>query len=830
MKKYLPHAIAIAIFLILTFLYNAPLFSGKELRQSDINNWKGMSKEILDYKDKTGDNALWTNSMFGGMPAYQISVEYTGNLVRFLDKIFTLGLPLPANYFFLLMAGFYFLLITLKIDSKISILGAIAFAFSSYFILFVVTGHNSKAHAIGYMAPVIAGIIMTYQGRLLLGAAITAIFLSLELYANHLQVTYYLMLMILIYAGIELYSAIKQKTMPNFIKASGLLAAGALLAVFSNITNIWATQEYGKYSTRGPSELTADKENKTTGLDKDYIFDWSFTKMETMTLLIPDFKGGPSEPISKNNKDALKDVDSNFRQYVGSFGAYFGEQTFTGGPVYAGAIMILFFLIGAFVVKGPIKWWLVGSTLLSLMLSWGKYFEGFNYFFVDYIPGYDKFRAVTTTIIIAEFTIPLLAILAVAKMVEQKDFFVENKKRLMYIMGGLSFVLLLIIAKPDMFTDFYTEREYNQVAESVKSQQNSADLLDQFFTAVSTARKHILVSDATRSLILVLIASILVFTFLRYRYRSDIFIYSLIALVMIDMISVDRRYMSSEDYIKKSANVIPFPKTQADEIIHRDTTRSYRVLNIAVNTFNDASTSYYHQSIGGYHGAKLKRYKELIDYNLMNELSTLRAVLQKPDMSTESIVYNQPALNMLNTKYIIVNPDAAPLVNKGALGNAWFVSEVKFVPNSDAEIAALDKFNPAQTVVIDKRYEDVIKGHQFSTDSSASIVLTNYSPKYLKYSFKSAVNQLTVFSEIYYDKGWNAYIDGKQVPYARANYVLRAMWIPEGTHTVEFKFEPEVINVGEKISFASSLILLVVLAGLLFREYKSKIKVQKEMK
>lgn len=364
MKKHLPHLLAVVAFLVITMLYFAPLMGGKELRQSDINNWKGMSKEILDFRQKTGEQTFWTNSMFGGMPAYQISAEYTANLVQYIDKIITLGLPVPANYVFLFMAGFYFLLITLKVDKKVSIVGAVAFAFSSYFFLFIVTGHNSKAHAIGYMAPVIAGILMTYRGRVIAGAAVTALALALELYANHLQITYYLMMLAILLVFSELFLSVKEKRVAGFIKASSLLAVAAGLAILSNITNLWATQEYGKYSTRGPSELTSDKENQTTGLDRDYITQWSYGVGESLTLLIPDFKGGASEPIGRSNKDALKDVDPNMKQYVTNYGSYFGDQPFTGGPLYIGAILILLFVVGLFIVKGPLKWWLLIATAL----------------------------------------------------------------------------------------------------------------------------------------------------------------------------------------------------------------------------------------------------------------------------------------------------------------------------------------------------------------------------------------------------------------------------------------------------------------------------------
>jgi hypothetical protein len=823
MKKYLPHLIALVVFIAITLVYFSPLLDGKELRQSDVNNWKGMAQEILDYREKTGESTFWTNSMFGGMPAYQISAVYAANLIQYFDKVLTLGLPLPANYVFLFMIGFYFLLIVLKVDNTVAILGAVAFAFSSYFILYIVTGHNSKAHSIGYMAPVVAGIIMTYRGKYFLGSVIAAFFLSLQIFTNHLQITYYLMMMVVILVFTELYSAVKEKRVPAFIKASVFLGIGAVLAVLTNTTNLWATQEYGYYSTRGPSELSVNKENQTSGLDRDYITDWSYGVGESLTLIIPDFKGGASEPISKNNKDALKAVDNNMRQYISGFGSYFGSQPFTGGPLYIGAVVVLFFIVGCFVVKGPVKWWLLIATILSLMLSWGKNFMGFTNLFLDLLPGYDKFRAVTTILIIAEFTIPLLAILAINKMITESDFLKKYKTKFLYSMAAIAGITLLIAISPGTFTELYTSTEYDQVSQQVKGQQNSEQILESFFSALSTARKEIIVSDAIRSFMFMLVAGVFAWCFVLFRFKKEYFVYGLLVLVLLDLIPVDRRYLSSADYVKKSANVIPFPKTQADEIIHQDTTQSYRVLNVAANTFNDASTSYYHQSIGGYHGAKLKRYKELIDFNITGEVGLMRSVLQKPDSATERLLYMQPVTNMMNTKYIIYNPDAPPLRNNGALGNAWFVSAGMMVANSDSEIAAMKNFDPRMLVIYDQRYKDQLSGYTFSApDSGDRINLTSYNPSHLTYQSNSSAARVAVFSEIHYDKGWNAYVDNKPAEYFRANYVLRAMLIPAGEHKIEFKFEPEVIGVGEKVSFASSLLLVLALAFVAFKEIKKQ--------
>ena len=820
MKKYLPHLIAVAAFLILTVAFFAPLFGGKELKQQDINNWKGMSNEIVTYHEKSGESTLWTNSMFGGMPAYQISVVYGANLLQYVDKVVTLGLPAPASYLFLFMVGFYFLLLTLKVDPRVAVIGAIGFAFSSYFLIIIDAGHNSKAHAIGYMAPIVAGILLAYRGRMILGAAITGIALGLQLYANHLQITYYTMLMVIILLLVELYSFIKEKKIGEFIKISAVLAVVAVLAGLSNITNLWATQEYGKYSTRGPSELTANKENQTTGLDRDYITDWSYGVGESMTLVIPDFKGGASEAISSYNKDALKNVDTNFRQYVGNFGAYFGDQPFTSGPTYAGAVLILLFVIGLFVVKGPVKWWLAAATVLSLLLSWGRNFMGFTNFFLDHVPGYDKFRAVAMILVIAEFTIPLLAILAVDQMIKEADFYKVYGKKLLTAIGIVGGITLLIAISPGTFTSFYSQKEYDQVLQSLKGQQGAQETVDQFFSAVSEARRHIVVSDAERSFGFILLAAVLIWTFARYRYKKEYFVYGLMFLVLIDLAVVDRRFISSDDFVKKTKDSAPWEESTADLMMKPDTTQSYRVLNIAVNTFNDASTSYYHQSIGGYHGAKLKRYKELIDYSLTVEMSRIRTALQSRDSNAFSLIVSQPALNMLNTKYIIVQPDLAPLQNTGALGNSWFVNETKIVENADSEIAAIAEFNPKTTVIIDKRYSDKLTGMSPSSDTSATIVLTKYKPNDLTYSSKSSTERIAVFSEIFYDKGWNAYVDGKKSDYFRADYVLRAMRIPSGTHTVEWKFEPEVYTTGERISFAGSLALLLVMGMVVYTEVK----------
>jgi hypothetical protein len=819
LKPYLPHLIAIAAFLAVTMLYFSPLFAGKQLKQSDISNWEGMSKAIDDFRAKYHEEPLWTNSMFGGMPAYQISVIYPANLIQYINKVIWLGLPSPANLLWNLMIGFYFLLIVLKIDQRIAILGSVGFALSSYFLIYIETGHNTQAHAIAYMAPVMAGIIMTYRGRWLLGTAITGLMIALELYANHLQITYYLIMIIVLYGITEFIRSYRGKNLPYFLKATASLAVIAIIAGCTNLTNLLATEEYGKYSTRGPSELTADKENKTTGLDRDYVTGWSYGVGESFTLFIPNFKGGVSEPIAKSSKDALKEVDPNYKQNIGQFGAYYGDLPFTGGPSYVGAIICLLFVIGLFVIKGEMKWWIVSATLLGLMLSWGKHFMSFTNFFLDYVPGYDKFRTVSMTLTIVEFMMPLMAVMALDKVIRDSDWMRKNIKKFYYGTGIVVGLALLILAAPSVFTSFYTPEEYDNVVASVKGQNVSQDVLDGFFASLENARKSIMTADSMRTFFLVLIAAILIYTFLRYRFRDGYIIWSLAILIFLDLWLVDKRYLGDEDYVRKSANTAAFPMTPADEMILRDTT-SYRVLNLAANTFNDASTSYYHQSVGGYHGAKLKRYKEVIDYTLTPEIAAIKNAIQKKDSNVMETVSAQRTINMLNTKYIIINPDASPIVNQGALGNAWFVNEIKMVPNADGEIAALSTFNPKTTAVVDEKFKEQVSGYTPSADSSASIRLESFKLNDLVYKSNSSAPQLAVFSEIYYDKGWNVYVDGQKADYFRTDYVLRGMKVPAGAHTIEWKFEPTVYATGEKVSLVSSALLILLVGGAGFAEWK----------
>lgn len=796
-KKFLPHLAAVAIFIVLVFAYFNPVLQGKELKQQDIMQWTGMSKEVVDHRETTGEEALWTNSMFGGMPAYQISVLYKANLMRYVDKALQLGLPHPTNLVFVTLIGFYFLLITLGVTTPLSIAGAIAFAFSSYFFIIIEAGHNSKAHAIAYMAPVVAGVLMAYRGRILLGSAIAMLALALQINANHLQITYYLGLILLILIITEAYNLIKEKNHSLFLKASLALAIGAIIAIGPNITSILLTYEYGKESTRGPSELTANEENKTTGLDKDYATGWSYGIGETMTLMIPDYKGGASEAIGAYDKDAIKNVDPQLKQAVAGQAAYFGDQPFTSGPVYAGAIICFLFILGLLIVEGRFKWWLLAATLLSITLSWGRHFMPLTDFFLDYIPGYNKFRTVSMTLVIAEFTMPLLAILTLNTIIKNPGILKEKINFLYASLGiTLGFCLITWMA-PGMFNEFFQQGEYDRFMKQLAEAKFSADQSSLFLDSLENARKALVSSDGMRSAIFILLAAGLVWAFINQKIKPVFLIAGIGFLTLIDMWAVNQRYLNKENYVSKNLIKNQIPLTAVNEQILQDKDPNYRVFNLTANPFNDATTSYYHKSIGGYHGAKLKRYQELIE----NQISK----------------NNIQVLNMLNTRYVIVADQNTqqPMVqrNPGALGNAWFVKEIKWVPNADAELNELTSFDAAKTAVVDERFKTTIKNQNVISDSSGSISLVSYAPNHLAYQTIATSNQVAVFSEIYYDKGWNAYIDGNLVPHFRANYVLRGLEIPSGNHKVEFKFEPKTYHTGETISLASSILLILLLAG-----------------
>lgn len=829
-KPLLEHGGIIIGFLIILAIYFKPVWEGQVINQSDILGYKGMAKELIDYREaNNGKEALWTNSMFGGMPAYQISVRYYNNVIRYLDKAFTFGLPRPVNYIFLMFLGFYFMLVLLDVNPYLSGLGAMAFALSSYFFVIMEAGHTSKANAIAYMAPIVAGILLTYRGKYLVGAAITALFLALEINANHYQMTYYLGLVVLILGIVYLVDAIQQKTLPNFAKATGILFLALFLAIGPNIGRMWTTYEYGSVTMRGPSELTTD-DIGNDGLDREYALRYSYGITETLTLLVPNLYGGASQTSLDRESEVYKELRKNFGQQgtniARGFPTYWGDQPPTSGPVYVGAIVCFLFILGLLWVPGKLKWWVVAATALTVMLSWGRHFGGLTDLFFYYFPYYNKFRAVSQLLVIAEFTMPFLGVLALSKLING-DTGLDNAqiKKHIYIAAGITggLALLLGVLGPSLFAF------EGRADESFAGQpQILLDLIRQ-------QRVSMLQADAFRSAGFIAAAAALVWLFVQGTVKKGWLYAGLGVLLLLDMLPVDRRYVNDENFVTPRQQERFFQPSQADQAILQDKDPNYRVLNLTSNTFNDSRTSYYHKSIGGYHAAKLRRYSDIITRNIQYEMQEIIAFFQREnqvitDSTLQLMLARQDVLNMLNMKYVIVNPEGQPLPNQNRLGNAWFVSNIKWVENPDEEIEALNSFDPSQTAIVDKRYEGQLAGFQAGQDSAASISLTSYQPNELAYKSSSSVEQLAVFSEIYYNnkKGWNAYLDGKLVPHARANYVLRTMLIPAGEHEIVFKFEPESYRNGETISLIASILLMLFVGGAFFLNWRSSGNTEEE--
>ena len=791
------HALVVTLFALISFAYFSPLLEGKRIDGHDVKTWIGMSKEISDHREKTGEEALWTNSIFSGMPAYQISVKYS-NLIKYIDKAISFGFPRPANLLFLYLLGFYLLLVSLNIDYRIAALGAFAYAFSSYFFIIIQAGHMTKAHAIAYLPMVVAAVLYTYRGKMLLGGVLTSLAVALQIFTNHYQITYYLILILLFVGFTQFYKDFKGNTLPSFFKKTGVLVLAAFLAAGTSYTRLKTTIDYGKETTRGKSELTNNIDNKTKGLDKDYATQWSYGVAESMTLLIPNFHGGSSM------SSVLSIDDSQTLDFLRKFrnkklanalqfkaGSYWGEQPIVSGPTYVGAIVIFLFILGLLLVKNELRIWILLATIMSLMLAWGKNFMPLTDFFLDYFPGYNKFRAVSMILVIAEFTIPLLAFIGLNKFLSSNSKFEDLKKLKIafYTAGGITLIFALF---PNMFLDFLSEKDLTPISSGVKTP-------DGFLDGLIADRSSLLQADSWRSFLFILLSFGVLFAFIKEKLNKKYAILLIGALLIADMWNINKRYLNDEHFVRKNKVKNPYKPTQADNFILKDKDPNFRVFNQSVSTFNDASTSYFHKSIGGYHGAKLKRYQELIEFHISRG--------------------NISVLNMLNTKYFITQ-DGRAQINAGALGNAWLIEDVKIVKSADEEIAALGNFDPAKTIIVDERFKDNLSKIKFS--SLGSIKLDSYQPNNLKYTTNLNEEGLAIFSEIYYKDGWNAYIDGVKTEHFRANYVLRAMNIPAGNHTIEFKFEPSVFISGERISIASSISLILLLIFACYREFKLK--------
>ncbi len=823
-RQWVPYLVAVVLFTVMTLVYVNPVLVGKRLVQSDIIKWQGMSKEIVDHREATGEEALWTNAMFGGMPAFQISVVYSNNISNFLHRVMTLWLPRPADMIFLYFIGFFIFLLLLKINPWIALAGAIGFAFSSYHFIIIEAGHNSKAVAIAYMAPVIGAIIYTFRSNILTGGILFALFMGLQLFANHFQITYYMGIIVVFYGLFELVRHIREKKILHFLRATGILLAGLVIAIGLNIGNFWSTYSYTSETMRGGSELTIGEEQTTSGLSKEYITNWSYGITESFSLMIPNVKGGGSGMIG-NNPRAMKHVSPGLETIISNENHYWGNQPITSGPVYIGVVVIFFFILALFYVKGPLKWALLAATILSIMLAWGKNFMPLTDFFIDYVPGYNKFRAVSMTLVIAEFCMPALAFIGLHKLYHKPELFSVKSDAFLSALGLTAGLSLIFYITPGSFFNFLSKMEASTFR-GLSDDPMMAGQIQMFIAELERVRMAIFRADALRSMFFALGAAGILWMYASKKITRPAFTAILILLITVDMWPINRRYLNDDDFMPRRRAEVPFPLRQADAFILEDTDLNYRVLDMTESTFNSSRASYYHHSIGGYHGAKLQRYQDLIDFHItehMMEIGTKLRQVEELEEVKETFA-GLSVLNMLNTRYVIYHPERNPIINEYALGNAWFVKDYQFVEDADAEIQALkEDFDPATTAIIDKRFSDHLSGITLGYDPEAYVILEHAEPNKLKYRYRSSKEQLLVFSEIYYPEGWKVSINGEQADHFRANYILRAMVVPAGEHEITFSFEPRSFYTGEKISMAFSILLvLLILAAIGFSIYKAR--------
>jgi len=805
-NRFLPYVIAIVVFVIASLSYFPPVLEGKKLFQSDIAQFRGVSKEVVDFRKEHQQEPYWTNRVFGGMPAYNVSAYYPHNYIKKIDLLLRF-LPRPADYLFLYFLSFFVLLTVLKVEWKLAIIGALAFGFSTYLIIIFGAGHNAKAHAIAYMPLVLAGILSVFKRNYLIGFILTALGMAFEVNASHPQMTYYLLFMVLILGVIYLIDAVKEKTIPDFFKGAGVLLVAVILAIGVNATSLLATQEYAKVSTRSQSELklTPDgtpKKDATTGLSREYITEYSYGIGETFNLLIPRFYGGGNREHLGKNSDIYTFLKGEIgrkeaKDFSENFPAYWGTQSFVEAPAYIGAVLIFLFVLGLFLVKGKLKKWLLAATIFSILLSWGKNFPTLTNFFIDYVPLYNKFRAVSSFQVIAELAVPLLAILSLNQFLKESNENEDKLKYLKYALYGVGGVALLFTV---FGTSLFNFESFRDAGMAGYEEQFSG-----FMDTIIAERKSLFFKDSLRSLVLIVLSAGLLWVFLKDKINKNIVTFAFAVLIIFDLVGVDKRYLNTDDFVSKRQEEVPFQASAIDKEILKDKSY-YRVANFTVNPMNDGSTSYFHNSIGGYHAAKPRRYEELFEYQIAKN--------------------NFGVLNMLNTKYIIFSDkqgQARLQKNTDANGNAWFVNEVKFVSTADEEITALDSLNTKQKAIVNSEFKNFLPTTNFKMDSLASIDLTSYQANEIKYTSSTTSSQLAVFSDMYYKNGWVAYIDGIKAPILRVNYVLRALVVPKGKHEIIFSFQPTVIRKGNTITLISYAFLLFIPIGWLFIEKKKNV-------
>ena len=814
LKLWLPDILAVVLFAVISFAYFFPAdIEGRILYRHDSSAGRGAGQEASEYHQRTGERTRWTNALFGGMPTYQMSPSYSSTTVLTeVENAYHLWLPENVWYVFAYLLGFYIMLRAFDFRQYLAMLGAVIWAFSSYFFIIIAAGHIWKVMALAYLPPMIGGIILAYRGKYLWGLVVTALFGALEILANHVQMTYYYFIIILFMVLAFVIDGLLRKAYMHLLKATGVCVVAAIIAVCLNLSNLYHTWEYGQETMRGKSELVkANSANQTSsGLDRDYITQWSYGIDETWTLLVPNTKGGASVPLAEN-KDAMKKADPNYVSIYQQLGQYWGNQPMTAGPVYVGAFVLMLFVLGLFIVKGPLKWGLLVATILSVLLSWGRNFMPFTDFFIDYVPMYAKFRTVASILVVAEFTIPLLAMLALKEVVTGQ---IDVKgKRFRYsliasflLTGGVAFLFWLM--PKAFFSDFVSQSELQAMS------QIPAEQLMPLLSNLTEVRMSMFTADALRSFWIIVIGTGLLLALCYKKLRAEWAVVGMIALCLLDMWQINKRYLNDSMFVSESVREAPMQKSEAIDHILQDKSLDYRVLNLASNTFNENETSFYLKSIGGYHAAKLRRYQELIDAHIQPEMSRLYGALSKAggDMTQVNGDSIFPVLNMLNTKYFILplqGGRSVPLENPYTYGNAWFVDKVNYVDNANQELDMTGKLPLRHEAVADKKFHEQL-GEAVVQDTNSVVRITAYEPNKLTYDVNSGKGGIIVFSEIYYP-GWIATVDGVEQPLGRVNYVLRALQVKPGKHEVVLSFFPKTIDRTETTAYVAYVVLLLII-------------------
>ncbi len=824
LRKYLPDVLVVVMFALIAFVYFFPAdIDGRILYRHDSSAGRGATMELSDYHEQTGEMTRWTNSIFGGMPTYQMAPTYGSNtILQEVIGAYHLWLPDNVWYVFAYLLGFYILMRAFDFRRSLAVLGSIIWAFSSYFFIIIAAGHLWKVMALAYLPPMIAGVVLSYRGKYLAGLFVTAIFAAFEVKANHVQMTYYYLFVIGLMVIAYLIDAIRNRQIAHFFKATGVCLVGAAIGICLNLSNLYHTWQYSQETMRGKSELVKkNAANQTnSGLDRDYITQWSYGIDETWTLLVPNAKGGASVALSQNEK-AMEKADPTFIPIYQQLGQYWGEQPGTSGPVYVGAFVVALFIFSLFIVKGPIKWALLAATILSILLSWGKNFMPFTDFFIDNIPMYAKFRTVASILVIAEFTIPLLAMLGLKRVVDEPDLLRQKTKIFYGSMGVTAGICLLFALVPTLFfSDFISSAEMQSI------QQLPQEYIAPLISNLSEVRKSIFTADCWRSFWIIAIGMVILMLYRSKKLRTQYMVASLAVLCLIDMWQVNKRYLNDEMFVEKSVRDTPQEKTTTDEIILEDSTLDYRVLNFSTNTFNENETSYFHKSVGGYHAAKLRRYQEMIDAYISPEMQkTLPAIVEaNGDMTQVKGDSIYPVLNMLNTRYFIMplqSGQTVPMINPYCYGNAWLVDKVTYVDNANQEIEKVGKIDLRHEAVADAKFSDVL-GKSVAQADTSLVTMTTYQPNHLSYEVNSDKGGVVVFSEIYYP-GWTATIDGKAATLGRVNYILRALRVEPGIHQVELDFHPTSVKITEIVAYVCyGLLALVILWGIFITCRKRK--------